>query len=603
MKALLKTASFSLFFIFSLFFSPWAGGSIVPVDPCYSPLEIAALFSASKDKKPSLKSQMKKVKKQLEKQNKQLERLQEGSGSDYNQGIEGHIDKLANSLDKQTEGLLVPQTGTYRGRKDKTSTVADDLASYMESRQDGWDCEEDTPSTGSRPGMAANTSDMKCRDWQQGDSGYFGSNGKVNNSFCDDYANNPKDCKDALKKLKRDYQRVSRIERQIADLEASLYDLEDQQWEREYGEGSDEDEDESGGICISCLKELRAMNGPSGGQVFGNVLTMGLGAALSVFGIREGRKMGAGANEMLALQGFPAQNNLGYSLAGASLGFPFIGRGLHGLTQANAARGGYGCSPTSSPHSHMNPMLAMQMQQYQMQQMQFQNMMNPFAMNPMMQFQMQNPFASPFGMNPMMGFQMQNPFASPFGMNPMMGFQMQNPFASPFGMNPMMGFQMQNPFASPFGMNPMMGFQMQNPFGMNPMMGFQMQNPFAMNPMMQMPGMNPMFSTQYSQQAMQAMQTRMQMQMQIQQAYFAQQQSLQQDWMRRQQVIGSLTQELFKIQSQIRLVSMGGVSSMAGPGALNTGLLTGQTTGGPQHNPTTSPGTGKTDDLPVVIGR
>ena len=599
MKTLVKTGFKPWILICAFLCSPWAGATVLPVDPCYSPLEIAALFSANRGGKPSLKSQITKKNKLLKKKDKELQRLL--NGSDYDEGIEGHKMKLRNSLDSKK--LVIK--GNYRGSTDKISRVARGLTNYMESRQGEWNCEKEA--------RAANDYGAQCRPWQ--DDEYFGSNGNINPGFCADYASeNQKDCEDALTALKRGYLRVHRIENQIREATVSRDELEDRQWEIEHGEESDEEETGGRPICIDCLQDIRALNKPSGGQIFGNALTMGLGAALSVFGVREARRSASSANELLALQGHPARNNFGYSMAGLSAGFPFMAKGLHGLTQANAAGGGYGCSQTSSPYAPMNPMMAAQMRQHQMQQMQFQGMMggSPYAMggNPMMQFQMQNPLAmggNPYAMggnpyaamggNPMMQFQMQNPLAmggNPYaamGGNPMMQFQMQNPLAmggNPYAMggNPMMQFQMQNPLAmggSPYAMGGSPYAMGGNPYAMGGNPYAMGGNPYAMggNPMMQMPGMNPAFSTQYSQQAIQ----QMKMQIQMQKAHFAQQQSAQQEWMQRKIRIGHLVQEIHKIKLQINLESMGGINPMVSQGSLNTGLTMGQFAGPGQGSP------------------
>ena len=533
-----------------------------------------------------------------------MERLY-GDGSDYDQGIKGNTTKLKKSLEKD-KVVIQGNNNNYRGNPDKLSRVMRDLTNYMESRQNEWNCEREAD---------ADAADAQCRPWQGEDGDeYFGNNGDINLSFCAEFApEKQRDCEEALTALKRGYLRVHRIKNQIKEATTTLHELEDRQWEIDNGEESDEEDTGGSPICIECVQELRDLNKLSGGQIFGNVLTMGLGAALSVFGVREARRASNSANDMLALQGLPARNNFGYSMAGLSAGFPFMQRGLHGLTQGN---GRHGCSPTSSPYAPMNPMMAAQMRQHQMQQMQFQGMMggpyaamgNPYAMggNPMMQFQMGNPLAmggNPYAMggNPMMQFQMGNPLA--MGGNPYaMG---GNPYA--MGGNPMMQFQIGNPLAmmgNPYAAmgNPMMQFQTGNPYAMG-------GNPYAMgrNPMMQMPGMNPAFSTQYSQQAMQ----QMQMQMQMQQAHFAQQQSAQQEWMRRQVRVSHLVQEIQKIKYQINLESMGGVNPMVSHSSLNTGLMTGQFAGpgqgretGPQYvSPDPSRRGSSDDELPVIIGR
>ena len=129
-------------------------------------------------------------------------------------------------------------------------------------------------------------------------------------------------------------------------------------------------------------------------------------------------------------------------------------------------------------------------------------------------------------------------------------------------------------------------------------------------------GMNPYAQAQMQAQAqaqqqyasyIKLQQTQMQAQIQAQQAWLQHQQSIQQDYMQRQQVIGGLTQEMFKIQQQIQMVASGGIGSSSSLGVSAGGINAGLNLGGPNaptHNPTPSvpsPPTG--GDLPVVPGR
>ena len=200
------------------------------------------------------------------------------------------------------------------------------------------------------------------KDWQNDPA--FGRKGSVHPGFCntDRYGANSRDCKRALKDLKNILKKLAELQKKRDNLDEKLFNLE----MADDGDKEDKKGLESSGLCFECVQELRALNRPSGWHNFGNILSLGLGGALSVFGIREGRRAAAGANEMLALQGFPAQNHLGYSMAGASLGFPFIGNGLHGLSQANASQGGYNCSPTVSPHAHSYPYMSHSLNPYSM---------------------------------------------------------------------------------------------------------------------------------------------------------------------------------------------------------------------------------------------
>ena len=586
-------------FLFLSLYSVGAKASIVPIDPCQDPLEIAALFSNMKQPTNTLEDQIKRKEALVEKYEKQLEFLIDGDGENY--GVDVYIENLADSLNadsldlrKWEEEVTTNNETTKEERTETIYNVASDLASYMENQDDHWGCSDRTETPENDPSN-------DCRAWQleSDKQRTFKNNGKINaKGFCVEHASNRTDCKEALKKLKETYTEKREIDKSVTALTDEIWKLQKLQREKEI---AGESEQQAGfEPCWDCVEKVRDLNKPGWGEITGNVLTTGLGVALSVFGAREGRRAGGNANEWLALQGSPARNNFGYSLAGASLGMPFIYNGIQGLTRSNAARGGYGCSPTASHHASMHPMMQQQMMQHQMQQQAMMHGGNPYAamMNPSLaQFQVNNPYASPYA-NPLAQFQVNNPYASPYA-NPMAQFQVNNPYASPYA-NPMAQFQVNNPFASPYA-NPMAQFQVNNPYASpyaNPMAQFQVNNSFAMNPMMQMPGMNSMYATQYSQQAMQ----QLQMQAQIDQAVLAQKQSIMQERIQTQQVLAGLMQEAHKINTTIKLVASGGVRALAGTGSLSAGITIGGITGSnsvvsglpgvggaPQHNPVTAP--------------
>ena len=126
---------------------------------------------------------------------------------------------------------------------------------------------------------------------------------------------------------------------------------------RKHGLDSDDDTEAGNLDCPECayLEKLRELNKPTTGQIIGNSLLAIAGVGLSVYGVREARRSQDSANELLALQGLPAESNFGHSLAGASLGFPFISRGIYGLSRGNMSAGGYACSPSPSYYSQPSP--------------------------------------------------------------------------------------------------------------------------------------------------------------------------------------------------------------------------------------------------------
>ena len=592
--------------------------SIVAADPCYSPLELAALFSSGKNKKASYESRIKAKEAKREQKEKLLERLEDGGESEYSLGISDFIDELGNSLDKKDvlgtveDGFcVVTDKEDCKGpdeTKDSRSKVATALAGYMELKENGWDCEKcgtEEAGTDCRPG---------CRKWQKDeDSPYFKSKGKIDKGFCAEYAADVSTCQSSLRKLKTAYTKKNLLLSQIEKLTVDIENLYMQKEEQDIMGTSDENEGSA--FCLECLEDLRDLNSPGWGEIAGNTLLASLGVGLSVFGVAAGREAQDKSNELLALQGHPAENNFGYSLAGASLGLPYIQQGIYGLTQGNAASGGYGCSQTGNPYASQH---AMMQHQYQMQhQHQYQMQGSPYGYNPLSYL---------FGGNP--GFQIQgqgNLFPNAYGNayaygNP--AFQAHgNLFGGPYG-NP--AFQAQGSLFGPYGP----GFQVQaqgNPYGpyANPM--FQAQGnlfggPYG-NPAFQaqgslygpsahgnmMPGMNPLYMNQQAQHAMQ----QMQLQMQYQQAAMAQQQSIQQDWMERVKVINSMKQEIAKIESQMYMVASSGVGSFSGnisaTGSIGNFGSTGSISsspGAPQPSPSSAPSSGgSSDELPIVITR
>ena len=166
--------------------------------------------------------------------------------------------------------------------------------------------------------------------------------------FCERHAKDRdvRDCKKALKDMKRLLKELDRLRANL-DKKGEAVDkkeismLSDDKPKKKKPESD---------LCIECLRDLRAMNRRlSGSQIFGNILSMGIGGFGSYFGHREAKMYQANTNELLSLQGHPAENNWGYSLAGIGLGVPFLARGIYGLTQGNGRRNSYNCSPAMNP--------------------------------------------------------------------------------------------------------------------------------------------------------------------------------------------------------------------------------------------------------------
>ena len=182
-----------------------------------------------------------------------------------------------------------------------------------------------------------------CPEWKKHKA--FGKNGNVRSNFCDEYASNKRDCKKALDKIKNRAKRIS----QLKDRETQL---EDQLSEAQMAglKGSTKDT-EANGLCFDCLKRVLHASRPTTGQNVGNVLNLLTGAGMTAIGYNIGRRSQADLNMLRIQQGYESQHDY-YSLMGASAGFPFMARGLHGMTRTNTPVGGWACSPTMSPYGH-----------------------------------------------------------------------------------------------------------------------------------------------------------------------------------------------------------------------------------------------------------
>ncbi len=206
------------------------------------------------------------------------------------------------------------------------------------------------------------------------------------------------------------------------------------------------------------------------------------------------------------------------------------------------------------------------------------------------------PFGPGFGAGAHLGI--GNPYGG-FGGNPYGGFG-GNPYGG-FGAGAHLG--LGNPYGG-FGGSP---YGAGGPFngGINPYAQYQAQVAAQRSQA---------YQAQLAQQQYQAQlaQQQLQIQMDAQKAWLEKQQSIQQERVRKQQVISGLTQEMYKIQQQINLVAttgVGGSSSILGAssGSVNAGFQLGTsgatapsagTLSTPNTNINTNPG-----DLPVIQAR
>ena len=183
-----------------------------------------------------------------------------------------------------------------------------------------------------------NQTSCKKSNWKKQE--YFKNDGEVKDKFCDEYASNKRECKKALRNMKKYHRDLKRDSDKIESYERKLSDLDPDDYE------DDKEETEAGGPCIGCYKKLQALYSPTTSQTIGNLALLVGGAGLSYLGVREGRKAQNETNELRSWQGYEAENNLGYSLAGLSLGYPFIAQGAYGLTRPKPSV----CNQTVNPY-------------------------------------------------------------------------------------------------------------------------------------------------------------------------------------------------------------------------------------------------------------
>ena len=183
-----------------------------------------------------------------------------------------------------------------------------------------------------------------CAFWQDPAKSplFFESNGGVLiNKFCQEFAYSSKvqTCIENLEDLEEGLEKQNSISRRITEFSDKIFDLEEKQALNKHKTSALDSKTEAQGVCIEC--EVRERNH------LRSLLLLGGGGMLSYYGLREARRAQQAANNLRVEQGFEAENNSNYSLAGASFGWPLISQGLAGLRQQNP----YVCNP----HFFNNP--------------------------------------------------------------------------------------------------------------------------------------------------------------------------------------------------------------------------------------------------------
>ena len=156
-------------------------------------------------------------------------------------------------------------------------------------------------------------------------------------------------CESALDEITDLLDEIAELEDQKEDKEK---DLREARKKQRNAEKDSTKKTEASGLCFDCLKRILIASRPSTGQIIGNVANMFIGAGTSVLGYDAGRKAQTDVNMLRIQQGYEAQADY-YSLMGARAGFPYMARGLDGLTRANTPQGGWSCSPTVNPYGHV----------------------------------------------------------------------------------------------------------------------------------------------------------------------------------------------------------------------------------------------------------
>ncbi|MCZ0932697.1 MAG: hypothetical protein OXJ52_06070, partial [Oligoflexia bacterium] len=299
---------FGRFFIFSVL-SFWLSPAFSNV--CLHPLEEAALLHG-RSKPRSLSSQVKAKEKELSAIERNKEKLEEK--------LEDLVDDLSNSLkeDSLYEKLQANNAGD-------TDDVADLIVDYIELKQSEWEEPSNMP-------------------WSADPDKYFKSRGRVDDDFCDDFADKNRDCEKAIKGLSKYLKALAQLNDKTELVKDQLFELQERQLDVELGL-AEEDETEASALCWSCLDELRELDKPTTGQMVGNALSLLAGGALSYFGYRAGKRGAQSVNDLRLRQGFDPLSTAGPAWAGATLGMPFIANGIYGFANGNSVLGNYACSP------------------------------------------------------------------------------------------------------------------------------------------------------------------------------------------------------------------------------------------------------------------
>ena len=589
---------------------------------CLTPMQIAQIQARAKREKRrnSPEAKLREIKKGIKALGDAIEKLEDH--------IINEQSELEETLSLGKLGAQVGGEGEDNEGEDNNVLAASDVVEHItEARgKKAWKEECDS--------RAKENPQDECGVWVVNNLGKQRSGVSVASRFCKDYASKEKNdrgrfftrlCVKGIEDIEDLNDKIVELREEQAELEDTQEDLEDQiddnELDKILGRDSDDDETEAGSTDCEICEYHREANKLTTGQKVGNTLSIIAGLGLSYYGVREARKAQSSANDLLALQGFPAENNFGYSLAGASLGVPFINHGILGLSRGNMVAGSYACSGAMQYHGAQFGAQTGHPYNYGVQipnpylggggagaGSMFPGGFNPYLGGAGAGFNLNagfNPYLGgggagagsmfPGGFNPYLGgagagFNLNagfNPYLGggagagsmfPGGFNPYLGGGGAGAGSMfPGGFNPYLGgagagFNLNAGFNPYLGGGGAAGAGSMFPGGFNPYLGGGGAgfNPALLQAQQAQAQIQARVQaqTQAQQLYQQQMRAQLEIQMKAREAWLAQQESIQKDWMRKQQVIGDLSQELYRIQNQIQAVALGG-GGAGGIGGVN----------------------------------
>ena len=177
--------------VFILSLSFWVSPVFSNSGVCLHPLEQAALFHGQ-SKPRTVSSKIRNLEKQLTKIEENKEKVEDK--------VEDLLDDLSNSLkeDSLYEALKPNNTGN-------TGDVADIIHDYIESEENEWEAIVGAP-----------------MPWDADPDKYFKSRGRVDDDFCEDFADESRDCKKAIKALGKYLEVLNQLEEKTELLEDEI---------------------------------------------------------------------------------------------------------------------------------------------------------------------------------------------------------------------------------------------------------------------------------------------------------------------------------------------------------------------------------------------